>query len=254
MTTMQHRPAARAGDELTRLATSLAARPDASRGVPMSDEIIRVVLVDDHAIVREGVRLMLQAVPDVSVVGEAENGEAALPLIQRLAPHLVVLDLDMPRGDGATLLRELQRTMPAVRALVLSMFAEQERLVPLLSAGARGYLTKAAMPRELVEAIRVVASGEVYVRPTVARLLASAVVPQPAAATARARFQTLSDRERTILRMVAQGWSGAEIARELGISTKTVDAYKHRVGDKLGLAHRTEFVRFAVEAGVLGSG
>jgi DNA-binding NarL/FixJ family response regulator len=132
------------------------------------------------------------------------------------------------------------------------MHLEQERLLPLLEAGARGYLTKAAASRDLIEAIRVVASGEVYVRPVAARILAGAVVPQITADTAKARFKMLSEREQTILRMVAQGYSGAEIARTLGISTKTVDAYKRRVEDKLGVRHRTEYVRFAMEAGILG--
>jgi two-component system response regulator NreC len=104
-----------------------------------------------------------------------------------------------------------------------------------------------------VEAIRVVAAGEVYVRPSAARLLAAAVIPERAHKTARSRFELLSDREQTVLRLVAEGYSGAEIARQLGISTKTVDAYKHRVREKLGLQHRTDYVRFAIESGVLGT-
>ncbi len=164
-----------------------------------------------------------------------------------------MLDLDMPGTDGAFALREVQRLAPDVRVLILTMHGEQERLLPLLEAGARGYLTKEAASRDLVEAIRVVASGEVYVRPSAARMLAGAVVPQRAAETARGRFKTLSEREQTILRMVAQGYSGAEIARHLGISSKTVDAYKRRIEDKLGVSHRTEYVRFAVEAGILGA-
>ena len=122
----------------------------------------------------------------------------------------------------------------------------------VLAAGARGYLTKEAASRDLVEAIRVVAAGDVYVRPAAARLLAAAVAPGPAVKSARDKLQSLSDRELTVLRAVAQGYSGAEIARQLGISTKTVDAYKHRIQMKLGLEHRTEYVRFAIEVGILG--
>jgi two-component system response regulator NreC len=218
----------------------------------MSNEPIRVVLVDDHAMVREGLRLLLRTAPDITVVGEAENGNAALPVVQRLVPDIVVLDLDMPGGDGVSALRELSQVQPNVRALILTVHAEHERLLQLLEAGARGYLTKEAASRDLVEAIRVVAAGEIYVRPAAARLLAAAVVPQRAAETARGRFQTLSERERTILRLVAEGYSGAEIARQLGISSKTVDAYKHRIHQKLGLEHRTHYVRFAIEAGILG--
>jgi DNA-binding NarL/FixJ family response regulator len=240
-------------DDLARLGATLAARPYARRGVSMSNETIRVILVDDHTMVREGLRLLLRTAPDITVVGEAENGMAAVALAERSMPDIVVLDLDMPGGDGMTALREINRLVPGVRVLILTIYAEQDRLLPLLEEGARGYLTKDAASRDLVEAIRVVAAGDVYVRPTVARLLAAAVVPQRTARTARDRFQTLSERERAILQLVAQGYSGAEIARQLGISSKTVDAYKHRIQEKLGLAHRTEYVRFAIEAGLLGS-
>jgi DNA-binding NarL/FixJ family response regulator len=253
VTTANHDSNAHATDALSQLGASLAARPYARRGVPVSEATIRVVLVDDHALVREGLRLLLQTAPDISVIGEAENGAAGLALAKRVLPDVVVLDLDMPSSDGSSSLRELQKVLPSARVLILTMHAEDNRLVFLLESGARGYLTKEAASRDLVEAIRAVAAGEVYVRPTVARLLAAAVVPKHAAETARTRFEMLSDRERTVLRLVAQGYSGAEIARQLGVSTKTVDAYKRRVHEKLGLQHRTDYVRFAIEAEILGS-
>jgi DNA-binding NarL/FixJ family response regulator len=243
----------RVTDSLAELGATLAAKPYARRGVPMSNETIRVLLADDHAMVREGLRLLLRTAPDITVIGEAENGVTAVAQAERLAPHIVILDLDMPGGDGMGALKEMQKSVPAVRVLVLTMHAERERLLPLLEAGARGYLTKEAASRDLVEAIRVVAGGDVYVRPSAARLLATALVPQRTAETARSRFGTLSEREQTVLHMVAEGYSGAEIARQLGISTKTVDAYKRRVQDKLGLEHRTDYVRFALEAGILGA-
>jgi two-component system, NarL family, response regulator NreC len=240
-------------DALVPLGASLAARPYARRGVPMRDESVRVVLVDDHTMVREGLRLLLRSAPDIAVVGEADSGLAALDVAERVRPDVVVLDLDMPASDGMAALRGLEQTLPDVRVLILTVHAERDRLLPLLEAGARGYLTKEAASQDLIEAIRVVAAGEVYVRPVAARLLAAAVVPQHTAKTARDRFQSLSDREQTTLRLMAQGYTGAEIARQLGISTKTIDAYKHRVQEKLGLEHRTDYVRFAIEAGVLGS-
>ncbi|HEV7366679.1 MAG TPA: response regulator transcription factor [Gemmatimonadales bacterium] len=251
MSNPNSRPASGASD-LAQLGADLASRPYARRGIAMSNETIRVLLVDDHAMVREGLRLLLRTASDILVIGEADNGVSAVATARRLTPDIVVLDLDMPGGDGMAAVRELKQSLPNVRALILTVHPEHERLLPLLEAGARGYLTKEAASRELVEAIRVVATGEVYVRPAAARLLAAAVVPEPAARSARGRFQILSDRERTILRLVAEGYSGAEIARQLGISTKTVDAYKRRVQEKLGLEHRTDYVRFAIEAGILG--
>jgi DNA-binding NarL/FixJ family response regulator len=239
-------------ERFAELAASVAARSYARRGVSVSNEIIRVVLADDHSLVREGIHLLLRGTPDVTVVGEAESGNAAVVLAEQLAPDVVVLDLDMPGGDGVTALRAMQEKLPNVKVLILTMHAEHERLLPLLEAGARGYLSKSAAALDLIEAIRVVAAGEVYVRPAAARLLATAIVPQRTDETAQSRFRALSERERTILRSVAEGYSGAEISRRLGISSKTVDAYKRRVEGKLGLRHRTDYVRFAVEAGILG--
>jgi two-component system, NarL family, response regulator NreC len=239
-------------DELVQVAATLAGRPYARRGVSIGDRTISVILVDDHAMVREGLRLLLRTAPDIAVVGEAGDGVSGLALARQALPDIIVLDLDMPGGDGTTALRELSKALPESRVLILTVHAEQERLLGVLDAGARGYLTKEAASRDLVEAIRVVAGGDVYVRPAAARLLAAAVVPGPAVKSARDKFQSLSDREQTVLRAVAQGYSGAEIARQLRLSTKTVDAYKHRIQMKLGLEHRTEYVRFAIEVGILG--
>jgi DNA-binding NarL/FixJ family response regulator len=237
---------------LARLGATLVAQPHMKRGVPMHDEMLRVLLVDDHAMVREGLRVLLRIARDIQVVGEASNGASGVELAKQLNPHVVVLDLDMPASDGASALREMSRSLPGVRVLILTMHAEDTGMLLLLEDGAHGYLTKEAASRDLVDAIRVVAAGEIYVRPSTARLLAAAVVPHQTMETTRSRFQTLSEREKTVLRMVAQGFSGVEISRELAISTKTVDAYKRRVEEKLGLAHRTHYVRFAIDAGILG--
>jgi DNA-binding NarL/FixJ family response regulator len=236
------------------LAAALTSRSSVGRGVAMSDEIIRVLLADDHVLVREGLRLLVKSAPDVAVVGEAGSGAETVQVAMRTTPHVVVLDLDMPRGDGTSTLRELLRIVPTVRVLVLTVHGEQDRLVPLLEDGAHGYLTKEAASTELVDAIRIVAAGQVYVRPVAARLLATALVPRRGAETPRDRFECLSSREKHVLRAVAEGYSGAEISRALGVSTKTVDAYKRRIESKLTLSHRTDYVRFALEAGVLGQG
>jgi DNA-binding NarL/FixJ family response regulator len=235
------------------LAKHLANRPYVRRGVPVSGDTIRIVLADDHTIVREGLRLMIRSATDLAVVGEAKNGTEAVKLVDQLSPDVVLLDLEMSEGDGMHALREIVRRQPHTRALILTVHDERERLLPLLECGARGYLTKEATSSDLIEAVRVVASGDIYVRPAVARMLAAGVVPTPAAETPRKRFEKLSDRERSIVRLLAQGYSGAEIARELDISGKTVAAYKSRIQEKLGLSHRTEYVRFALEAGILAS-
>jgi two-component system response regulator NreC len=253
MTSSSHAPAAPPSTErLAKLVSSLSTQNYTRRGMSVSNETIRVVLADDHIVVREGLRLLLRSAPDIAVIAEASNGEAAVAIARQHTPDVLILDLDMPDGDGAAALSAIQASVPEVRVLILTMHAERERLLPLLEAGARGYLSKSSAALDLIEAVRVVASGEVYVRPAAARLLATALVPQRADESARGRFRTLSERERTILHSVAQGYSGAEIARRLGISSKTVDAYKRRVEVKLGLRHRTDYVRFAYEAGILG--
>ncbi len=162
------------------------------------------------------------------------------------------MDLDMPNGDGLTAARMLQQLVPEVRVLIVTMYTEQEKLLPSLTAGARGYLSKSAAERELVEAIRVVAAGDVYVRPSIARALASSAIEPPRQRNdARARLARLSGREQSVVMLTAEGFNGPEIGRQLGITAKTVDTYKQRVEEKLGLSHRSEYVRFALEAELL---
>ena len=235
-------------------AAALATRPYVRRGAPATGETIRVVLADDHALLRAGLKALLRSAPDIVVVGEAASGPGAVQLATTLNPDVVVMDLDMP-GGGAAATEALAAQESPVRVLILTMHTEEERLLPLLRSGARGYLAKDAADRELVDAIRVVASGEVYVRPAVARLLARAFAPPrdpvPASDAPERRLESLSEREREVLRLVATGYSGPEAGRLLGITAKTVDTYKQRIEDKLGFAHRTDYVRFALAAGLL---
>ncbi len=215
---------------------------------------IRVMVVDDHALFRCGVRALLRAAPGVELVGEAANGVEALRVAESCDPDVVLMDLEMPGGDGATAAHALSRWQRAPRVLVLTMHDEREHAVRLLEMGASGFLSKDAAADDLVEAVRLVAAGDVYVRPSVARLLASSFRPRPRAALAdeaRAKAATLSDRERTVLRLLAEGYSGVEIGRMLGVTAKTVDTYKHRVTGKIGLSHRAELVRFARRAGLV---
>jgi DNA-binding NarL/FixJ family response regulator len=220
----------------------------------VSPEKIRVLLVDDHSIVRDGLRALLKSAPDIQVVGAAANGVEAVALAQRTSPDVVVMDLDMPGGNGEEATVELSRFDPAPKVLILTMHKEEERLVPLLKDGARGYLAKDCADHDLIDAIRVVASGEFFVRPNVARILANAVHQRTASPVDEERklFETLSQRERAVLRYVAAGYSGVEIARMLGITPKTVDTYKTRISQKVGFTHRTDYVRFALGLGLLG--
>jgi DNA-binding NarL/FixJ family response regulator len=233
-------------DPLQAVGAALAARPYARRGVSPREEPVRVLLVDDHAVLRVGLRALLATTPDVTVVGDGSNGVEAVELAKRLAPDVVVLDLDMPGGDGATATRALCALERPPKVLILSMHAEEEQLIPLLEGGATGYLSKEAAGRELVAAIRVVASGDIYVRPHVARLLAGSLHRRAAPDGRRRAFESLSAREQSVVRLMAEGYSGVEIGQQLGISPKTVDTYKQRIEEKLGITHRTEYVRLAL--------
>lgn len=241
-------------DPLAAIGSELAKRPWAQRSAPVSAEPIRVLLVDDYAIVRAGVRAMLAAAPDIVVVGEATGGIEAVELAGRLAPRVVVMDLEMPAGDGESATRDLRALENPPHVLILTMHEERERLLPLLRAGAAGYLAKDASRSDLVDAIRVVASGDNYVRPSVARRLASNEGDASAhhgRDRAREAYESLSEREQAVLRLTADGLNGPEIAERLGISTKTVNTYKHRIQSKIGLESRAAYVRFALEAHLL---
>jgi DNA-binding NarL/FixJ family response regulator len=227
----------------------------------MRPDLIRVILVDDHQIVRSGLKAVLSTAKDIAVVGEGGTGKDALALAERLDPHVIVMDLSMPDMDGLTATRELQKANanrvqphdePATRrVLVLTMHTEDEHLVALLEAGAGGSLLKSVADRELVDAVRTVAAGDVYVQPTAARALARGLAKRDGNAEERARFDKLTDREQVVLKMVAEGYTAPEIGEHLTISPKTVDTYKQRIGEMLGLSHRTDYVKFALKLGLL---
>lgn len=216
-------------------------------------DVIRVVLADDHMVVRAGLKAVLSGARDIDVVGEASNGKEAIALADRLHPHVVVMDLSMAEMDGLTATRELATRADAPKVLVLTMHGEEEYLVQVLEAGASGYLVKNAADRELVDAIRAVARGDMYVQPSAGRILARGVRKNEKTLDDRARFEKLTERERDVLQLVAHGFTAPEIGEKLFISPKTVDTYKQRIGEKLGLAHRSEYVQFALKLGLLKS-
>jgi len=217
----------------------------------MSTDHIRVVLADDHAVVRAGLKAVLGSARDIEVVGEAKTGREAVTLVERLTPDVVVMDLTMPDLDGTAATKEIAQKGLPTKVLVLTMHAEDDYLVPLMEAGAAGYLMKNAADRDLVDAIRSVARGDVYVGASAARVLARKLTQKDPAQADRDRFDKLTQRERDVLRLVAQGFSAAEIGEKLFISPKTVDTYKQRIHEKLGLAHRSDYVQFALKLGLL---
>jgi DNA-binding NarL/FixJ family response regulator len=212
---------------------------------------IRVVLVDDHAIVRTGLKAVLADAPEIDVVGEASGGNEAVELLTQTAADVVVMDLSMSDGDGLTATRAITGTGDGTRVLVLTMHAEEAYLEAVLEAGASGFLGKTTADRDLVEAVRAVDRGEIFVQPTAARVLAQGARRRDEQATDRARYERLTDREREVMRLIAEGYTAPEIGEQLAISPKTVDTYKQRVNDKLGLTHRADYVKLALKLGLL---
>lgn len=206
--------------------------------------MIGVVVVDDHAILRAGIRSRLEREPDISVVGEAATAEQAIERCAALMPHVVLLDLILPRRTGCEAIPQLLRRSPKTRVLVLSSQAAPSWVRRALNAGAAGYLSKRASDRELAAAIRRIASGEGYVEPSVG---ASLVVDNSQTA-----LEALSERERDVLQLLALGYTNQEIAARLFISVRTVDTHRAHIMLKLRLATRAELVMFSLAHGVIG--
>ncbi len=214
---------------------------------------IRVVIADDHAVVRLGLRALLAQSADIEVVGEASDGAEALRKCAELRPNVVIMDLSMEGMDGLEAIRQLTRRPDAPRVLAVTMHDESDYLVPALDAGATGYIVKAAASTELLEALRAVAAGRAWVRPSAAPILARRWVKRSAQEDLRAAYELLSEREREVFRLTAEGHSAARIGEILRVSPKTIETYRRRVNDKLGIAERPEYVRVALELGILAA-
>jgi two-component system, NarL family, response regulator LiaR len=204
--------------------------------------VIRVLIADDHAVVRQGLRTFLDLQEDIEVVGEAADGDEAVAAAERLAPDVVLLDLVMPRRDGIQALRLLRERVPAARAIVLSSFVDDDKLFPAVRAGAAGYLLKDVQPQELVAAIRTVHGGGALLHPSVAARLMHELAADP-----------LTPREREVLVLIGRGMANKRIALELGIAEKTVKAHVSAVLAKLGVADRTQAALYAVREGLVGA-
>jgi NarL family two-component system response regulator LiaR len=213
-------------------------------------DAIRVLLVDDHAVVREGLRNFLALQDGLEIVGEASDGNEAIEQAQRLEPDVILMDLVMPGLDGIGAMRQLRARSPASRVIVLTSFLEDERVLPAIQAGAAGYLLKNVAPAELARAIRAAHAGEAIIDPTAAARLVQAIADD-----ARPRIEEperLTRRERDVLELIARGQSNKRIALELGISEKTVKTHVGHLLAKLGVTDRTQAALMAVEEGLVG--
>jgi two-component system, NarL family, response regulator LiaR len=203
------------------------------------DDAIRVLVVDDHAVVREGLRTFLSLQDGIEVVGEAGDGREAIAAAQRLRPDVVLMDLVMPRVDGVQAMRELRDHVPGARVIVLTSFLEDDRLLPAIRAGAAGYLLKNVEPSELARAVRTADAGEALIDPAVAARLVDAL------ASDHRPEQPLTAREQDVLDLLARGYANKRIARELGIAEKTVKTHVSHVLAKLGVSDRTQAALYA---------
>ena len=211
--------------------------------------MIRVLLADDHAVVRAGLREILAETGDIAVAGEASNGQEVLAKVRAEPFDVAVLDMSMPGRNGIELIKLVKKEKPQLRILILSMHGEQQYAVRAVKAGASGYLTKESAADELVAAIRRIAAGGAYVTPETAERL----VLEAAPGAARAPHTLLSDREFQVFEMIAAGMSITRIAQQLSLSVKTVSTHKTRIMEKMNLANQAELIRYAIENNLIKS-
>jgi two-component system response regulator NreC len=213
---------------------------------------IRVMIADDHAILRAGLKMLVNAQADMEVVAEAPDGEMAIQTAREMKPDVALLDLTMPRVGGMKALEKMARDCRETRVLVLTMHDDPAYLKSALAAGASGYLLKRAVDSELLAAIRAVHRGGIFVDPRLANVLVQEVLAKRSSKAGRAQpAKLLSDRELQVLKLVAQGYTSAEISKQIFVGVKTIETYRSRFAEKLGLRTRSDVVRFAVQMGLL---
>lgn len=212
---------------------------------------IKVLVADDHAIVREGVRMILAKEKDIEVVGEAEHGQQALDLVETHEPDVVVMDISMPGMGGIEATQKVKERHPRVNVLALTMHEDESYVFQLLRAGASGYVLKRAAAQDLVQAVRAAARGEAFLYPSVARKVVEDYLRRVEVGEERERYDGLTGREKEILTLIAEGLANQEIAQKLYISIKTVQTHRAHILEKLGLHDRTELVRYAIRKGLI---
>lgn len=206
----------------------------------------RILLADDHAVLRSGLKMLLNAQDDMVVIGEATNGTETLAAVREHSPDLLILDVTMPKTDGLQVLSQVKRINSNMRVLVLTMHEEEGYLRRALELGAAGYCPKSAADAELISAIRAVMRGNVYIHPSHTKMLLDKMLPPSTPPAAEAE---LSERESAVLKLVALGHTNQEIAEQLSLSVKTVESYRARGMEKLGLKSRAALVRYAIQEG-----
>jgi len=220
--------------------------------MPVRTRKIRVMIADDHAILRAGLKMLVNAQADMEVVAEAPDGEMAIQTAREMKPDVALLDLTMPRVGGMKALEKMARDCRETRVLVLTMHDDPAYLKSALAAGASGYLLKRAVDSELLAAIRAVHRGGIFVDPRLANVLVQEVLAKRSSKAGRAQpAKLLSDRELQVLKLVAQGYTSAEISKQIFVGVKTIETYRSRFAEKLGLRTRSDVVRFAVQMGLL---
>lgn len=214
-------------------------------------EKIRILLSDDHTILRTGLRMLISAAGDLEVIGEAKDGEEAVSMTEALQPDVVLMDISMPKLDGIKATAEIKRKQPGVKVLMLTMHENDEYLFRTIQAGGSGYVLKKAADDEVLDAIRHVASGGAFLRPAVTTKLVQDYLERVDKGEESDSYGKLTEREREILRLIAEGHTNAQIAQMLVISVRTVESHRAHIMEKLGIQTRAELVKYALRKGLL---
>ena len=218
---------------------------------PQTRGKVRVLLADDHAIVRQGVKMILSNEPDIEVIGEAEDGLQAVELAKRLKPDVVVLDISMPGINGIEATRQIKAALPNVHTLALTMHADDTYVFQILKSGGSGYVLKRAAATDLVQAVHAARRGEAFLYPAVAKAVVADYLKRLETGEGRESYDGLTEREREILTLVAEGATNQEISQKLYISVKTVQTHRTHIMEKLNLHDRTMLVRYAIRKGLI---
>ena len=212
---------------------------------------IRVLIADDHTLVRDGIRALLALAADIEVVGEAANGREALEKVRELKPDVVLMDLMMPVMGGLDATRRIRREFPGTRVLALTQYDDSDYVIPVIEAGARGFITKMAAFSELASAINAVSRGDSYLSPTAAAALVEECQQKPAAEGRKDPYDLLTDREKEVLKLVVEGHTAREIADMLVVSPKTVEWYKTSLMNKLDIHNKTDLIKYAIRKALI---